>query len=205
MKFDSVRARSRRGILELSMPHLLLLIAAANAPAANAPAADEPVGPRYDAEGALIPPANYREWVFMSSGLDMSYSDAPALRDHSLFDNVFVDPVAWSAFKRTGHWPDKTMFVLEVRGASTKGSINKQGYYQTEEQAGVEVHVRDESRFKGGWGFFDLAGDKPAELLPSSAPCYACHLSHGAVDTTFTQFYPTAKIIAEKAGTLRGD
>jgi hypothetical protein len=166
---------------------------------------DEAIGPRYTAQGALIPPAGYREWVFLSSGLDMSYNDAPAMMGHSMFDNVFVDPTAWATFKRTGHWPDKTIFVMEVRGANSKGSINKKGLYQTEDQMGTEVHVRDESRFTGGWGFFVLDGAGPATLLPSAAECYACHRAHGAVDTTFTQFYPTAKPIAVKAGTYRGE
>jgi hypothetical protein len=173
---------------------LLLLVTAAT---------DEPAGPRYTSDGSLVVPADYREWVYLSSGLDMSYSDDPSMAGHSMFDNVFVDPAAWASFKRTGHWPDKTMFVMEVRGASSKGSINKQGHYQTEELMGAEAHVRDEARFKGGWGFFALGSDPSARLLPYSAECYACHLAHGAVDTTFTQFYPTAKPIAVKAGTYR--
>jgi len=168
-------------------------------------ATDLPYGPRYTPDGALVPPADYREWVFMSSGLDMSYSEGESTPGHSMFDNVFVDPVAWAAFKRSGHWPDRTMFVLEVRGASSKGSINKSGHFQTEELMGAEVHVRDDARFDGGWGFFVLDGDAPAKRLPSSAQCYACHQAHGAVDTTFTQFYPTARAIAAKAGTLRAD
>jgi hypothetical protein len=168
-------------------------------------AADSAFEPRFTADGELIPPADYREWVFLSAGLDMSYSDNASMMGHSMFDNVFVDPAAWAKFKRTGHWPDKTTFVLEARGASTKGSINKKGHYQTEELMEVEVHVRDDSRFSGGWGFFALGGTAPAKLLPASAPCYACHQAHGAVDTTFTQFYPTAKPIAVKAGTFRAD
>jgi hypothetical protein len=170
-------------------------------------AAESGVGaaPRYAPDGALLPPADYREWVYLSSGLDMSYSQDPAMEDHSMFDNVFVDPAAWAAFKRTGHWPDKTMFVMEGRGASTHGSINKQGKFQTEELMGLEFHVRDEARFKttGGWGFFAGEATGPAALLPASAPCYACHQAHGAVETTFTQFYPTAKPIAVKAGSYR--
>ena len=161
--------------------------------------------PRYTPDGALVRPADYREWVFLSAGLDMSYSEGAAMAGHSMFDNVFVDPAAWAAFKRTGHWPDKTVFVMEVRGASSRGSINKSGHFQTEELMGVEAHVRDDSRFRGGWGFFALDGDTPAKPLPTSAPCYDCHQAHGAVDTTFTQFYPTAKAIAVKAGTFRAD
>ena len=37
---------------------------------------DTSPGPHYAANGALLLPAGYREWVFLSSGLDMSYSDA---------------------------------------------------------------------------------------------------------------------------------
>ncbi len=77
--------------------------------------------PAYTAAGELIPPTDYREWIYMSSGLDMNYSDLPAMMGHSMFDNVFVEPSAWQAFKKTGHWPDKTVFVLEVRGANSKG------------------------------------------------------------------------------------
>ena len=39
-------------------------------------------------------------------------------------------------------------------------------------------------------------------MLPAAADCYACHLKHGAVDTTFVQFYPTLLEIAKKKNTL---
>jgi hypothetical protein len=178
----------------LSVPFLLLMLTAAT---------DSTVGPRYTAQGALIPPPDYREWVFLSAGLDMSYTDDASMQGHSMFDNVFVDPASWAVFRRTGHWPDQSMFAMESRGATTHGSINKHGKYQTEDLMGVEFHVRDEARFKGGWAFFAGNGTDPAPQLPCSAPCYECHRAHGAVDTTFTQFYPTAKPIAIKAGTYR--
>jgi hypothetical protein len=157
-------------------------------------------GPVYTASGDLVPPVDYRDWVFLSSGIDMSYDEKASVAGHSMFNNVFVDPVSWRAFKASGHWPDKTMFALEVRGASSRGSINKHGQYQTEDLMGVEIHVRDEARFKGGWAFFGMDGDKPAKFVPYAAACYACHQAHGAVDTSFTQFYPTAKPIALRAG-----
>ena len=135
----------------------------------------------------------------------MSYSDAPSDMGHSMFDNVFVEPAAWASFKRTGHWPDKTVFMLEGRMATNKGSIVKHGQYQTEDVMALEAHVRDEARFKGGWGFFAFGGAASAAQLPTAAACYSCHQAHGAVDTTFTQFYPTAKPIALKAGTFRAD
>ena len=177
-------------VLASLLPLAALLLGAAPPPAA-----------RYTAEGLLIPPADYREWIYLSTGHDMSYSDDPAAAGMSMFDNVFVDPAAWVAFKKTGHWPEGAVFILENREASGKGSINKHGSFQTENRIGLEAHVHDSSRFKGGWGFFGLSGGKPAPMIPYSAKCYACHQAHAAVDTTFTQFYPTAKPIAIKAGT----
>jgi hypothetical protein len=182
-------------LLKLAAPCLIVLLAAAG---------NQESGPHYTADGSLLPPADYREWVFLSSGIDMSYSDEPSMSGASQFDNVFVAPAAWTAFKTSGHWPDKTVFVMENRAAASKGSINKHGHYQTTELKGLEFHVHDESRFKGGWAFFFASeGASAASLIPTEAPCYACHQAHGAVDTTFTQFYPTAKILALKAHTYR--
>jgi hypothetical protein len=158
-------------------------------------------GPRYTESGDLVVPADYRTWVFMSSGIDMSYTDRPAMQGQSMFDNVFVDPESWQSFAASGHWPDKSMFALESRGAATKGSINKHGQYQTQDLMGVEFHVRDESRFKGGWAFFAVDEHGAGKFIPYTAACYACHLAHGAVDTTFTQFYPTARPVAVAHGT----
>jgi hypothetical protein len=65
---------------------------------------------------------------------------------------------------------------------------------------GFEAHVKDGAR--GGWAFFGFDGDKPAQMIPTSASCYSCHQAHAAVDTTFVQFYPTLLPIATKLGTL---
>jgi hypothetical protein len=159
--------------------------------------------PTYAANGDLLPPVNYREWVYLTSGIDMSYSPKAGMEDHSMFDNVFVDPAAYRNFQVTGTWPDKTVMVLEVREARNRGSINQRGHFQGTNRMGLEVHVKDERRFAGKWAFFDFDSlDKNGTLLPQGAPCYSCHAAHAAVDTTFVQFYPTLLPIAQKKGTL---
>ncbi len=67
---------------------------------------------------------------------------------------------------------------------------------------GLEVHVKDEARFPGKWAFFGFDDAKTAKMTPTGAACYTCHQDHGAVDTTFVQFYPTLLSIAKSKGTL---
>ncbi len=167
--------------------------------AATKPDAD---GPRYTADGRLIMPADYREWVFLSSGLGMTYGPLASPGDPR-FDNVFVSPSAYREFLATGRWPDRTVLVLEVRGSQSSGSINRGGHFQTK-VAGIEVHVKDEKRFATKWAFFGFDdGASPAKLIPATANCYSCHSEHGAVDTTFVQFYPTLIQSARDKGTFQ--
>src|SRR5487761_974731 len=84
--------------------------------------------PNYTANGELKTPERYREWIFLSSGVNMSYSPGAAMAGHSVFDNVFVNPAAYGVFQKTGKWPDKTTLVLEIRGAEGASSINKRGH-----------------------------------------------------------------------------
>jgi Cytochrome P460 len=159
-------------------------------------------GPQYTSGGELRLPENYREWVYLSSGFDMSYNPTMQM-DHHMFDNVFVNPEAWHEFVASGTWPDKTVLVLEARGAESRGSINQKGNFQSAAVMGLEVHVKDQARFKGKWAFFGFSGrDVNAKMIPLSENCYSCHSDHGAVDTTFVQFYPTLLPIAKQKGTL---
>ncbi len=159
--------------------------------------------PKYAGNGDLLPPTDYREWIYLSTGIDMSYSPKAEMQDHSMFDKVFVTPEAYRSFLATGTWPDKTVMVLEVRGTENKGSINQRGHFQGTDIMGFEAHVKDEKRFPGKWAFFDFdSPQKNGTLIPEKAPCYTCHAAHAAVDTTFVQFYPTLLPLAKAKGTL---
>jgi hypothetical protein len=155
--------------------------------------------PLYTEDGRLRLPEDYREWIYLSTGFDMAYS--PMAMGHHMFDNVFVEPGAYKAFLATGTWPDKTMLVLEVRGAMDKGSINKNGNYQSTEVMGREIHVKDSAHLQG-WAFFGFDNATTAKMTPGTADCYSCHAAHAAVDNTFVQFYPTLLSIATAKGTL---
>jgi hypothetical protein len=147
-------------------------------------------------------PADYREWVYLTSGLDMTYTEPGAVgltAEHkSVFDNVFVNPDAYKTFKATGTWPDKTTFVLENRPGEGAVSINKAGKTQSADVTGLEIHTRIDNE----WAFYVRGKDGNEHLLPKPASCYTCHEDHAAVDTTFTQFYPTLLPIARAKNTL---
>ena len=158
--------------------------------------------PSYTAGGELKLPEKYREWIFLTSGVDMSYS-ATTDPSHSMFDNVFVNPSAYQAFLKTGTWPDKTVLVLEVRGAEGASSINKRGHTQSAEVMQLEVHVKDSA--KDGWTFYGFNNPASGKPFERTASCYSCHQQHAAVDTTFAQFYPTLLSKAKERGTLSAE
>jgi Cytochrome P460 len=154
------------------------------------------------AGGKLARPANYPEWVFLSSGLGMSYNATAG--GPELFTNTFVPQWAYREFLATGKWPEKSMFVLEERSSENKGSIVKTGHFQSDLQ-GLAVEVKDSARFADHWAYFSFGGaaqTATAMTGPKDA-CWQCHENNAAVEHTFVQFYPTLKPVAEKFGTYR--
>lgn len=157
---------------------------------------------RFDAKGDLAFPADYRHWTYLSSGLGMNYNAVANAVANPTFDTIFADPASEAVFRKTGHWPEGAVLVAEIRGSSSKGSINLHGSYQSGAPIAVELHVHDSKRFKGGWGFYEVSAAQKTVLLPYSMDCYSCHQQHAAVDTTFVQFYPTLLPIAQAKHTL---
>lgn len=160
-------------------------------------------GPDLQADNRLGFPSNYREWIFLSAGLGMNYGpSAPAAGQPQSFTNVYVNPSSYRAFMKTGKWPDRTMFVLEVRNSKSEGSINKSGHYQTDIRA-IEANVKD-ARLPGGWGFYNF-GRTTETIAPLARTerCYACHAEQTAVEHTFVQFYPSLMEVARKMGTVK--
>jgi hypothetical protein len=163
-------------------------------------------GPTYVNGMNLVRPPDYREWVFLSSGLGMEYQIEPGVPPGQNFGNVFVNPSSYRAFMKTGKWPDRTVFVLEFRGSTSEGSINKAGRFQSQ-LVGLEANVKD-ARFSDGWGFFNFRqrdGSFATSVAPlaNSAPCVECHTKNTAVERTFVQFYPTLMEVARKMGTVK--
>ena len=167
-----------------------------------------PAGPQYAADDKLVRPADYREWVYLTSGLGMTYGPAQSTSSAGNFDNVFVNRSSYAQFMNTGKWPDKTIFILEIRSAEDHVSINNGGRTQGALLA-IEAEVKDQARFPGGWAYFGFGGAPnlaaTAAPLPATASCYSCHKTNTAVEQTFVQFYPTLMEVARRMGTVRAD
>ena len=119
-------------------------------------------GATFTASGAVVRPTDYREWVFLSSGLGMSYAPeaqaeaaaaaAAGQTRPAVFDSVFVNRQSHKAFMQSGKWPEGTMFILELRRGERHVSIDTGGQTQGA-LIGLEAAVKDSTRSAatGGW------------------------------------------------------
>ena len=135
----------------------------------------------------------------------MSYPAEEGPGGHAMFGNLFVQQSARKHFENTGTWPDKTVLLIELReighAAADDSFLSKNAQFQTDAM-GYEAHVKDSSR--GGWAFYFIPKDSTSgKAFDRTAKCFSCHADHGAVDTTFVQYYPTLIAAAKKHGTYQ--
>ncbi len=132
-------------------------------------------GPQFTADGKLVRPEGYRRWVFVSSGLGMSYSQK-ASDDMQMFTNVFVNPASYDYFLAHGTWPDR-----------------------------LDVEVKDEKRFADKWAYYGFNSNEKAASpnTPGKNDCWQCHDQNAAVEHSFVQFYPELLKVAREKGTIK--
>src|ERR1043166_3750482 len=93
-------------ILAMSTTGLAALSIAVSAQNASRPPASEtpprPVMPRYNSDGALQLPGDYRQWVFVGSSLGLSYTDGgPSSVNMEMFHETLMEPTAYKHFVDT--------------------------------------------------------------------------------------------------------
>ena len=189
-------------IFAITLTGLVLIALTLRVTRSQTPASGTP-GPQFTADGKQVRPEGYRRWVYVSSGLGMSYSQK-ADDSMQMFTNVFVNPTSYDYYVAHGIWPDKTIFVLELYGSTSQGSINKHGNYQNNFM-GLDVEVKDEKRFADKWAYYGFdSGEKAASATtPGKNGCWQCHDSNAAVEHSFVQFYPELLKIAKEKGTIK--
>lgn len=157
---------------------------------------------QFDAGGQLIRPTGYREWIFVGSPLtpnDMNNGKAAFPEFH----NVYIDPVSWSHWKKTGEFRDGTVIVKELVSVGSKQAPSGNGYFQGE-YTGLEAMVKSKQHLSdanGNWGFFRFTIENSPTLhqTASAQPqenCMACHQSKAAKDQVFVQYYPVLRAAA---------
>lgn len=156
-------------------------------------------GPQWTANGELVLPRGYHEWVFLGSpltpnGLNGGKAGFPE------YHNVYVHPEVFRAYRRTGEWPEGTIMLKELQlsqpGTFPDGSsveASGRGYFPAARN-GIDISVRDSRRFKdtNGWGFFNFGHHAPpyaktAAAAPKEA-CAGCHMAN-ATNMVFSKFY----------------
>jgi hypothetical protein len=152
---------------------------------------------------SLIPPKDYREWIFVGSSLGLRYDekDEKQPQEELEFKNIYINPSAYREFMKTGRFPQGTTLVLEIARAETKKEPGLRGSYQ-KEFVGLLGAVKDRERFGDEWAYFRLT-DKDGKLVDKARPfpkakCYDCHRHKAADDNVFTQFYPVLKSTNKK-------
>lgn len=165
--------------------------------------------PVFQGKNTLMRPANFREWVFVGSSRGLSYAANPPAENQAssgmgeMYHNVYIKPDSYREFSKTGKFPEGTVLAMEMASSETKREPGLQGSYE-KELIGLEVAVKDSSRFEGGWAYYsfsDRAGSSyknSAEPFPASAGCVSCHKQHAETDNVFTQFYPVLRAAKPK-------
>jgi hypothetical protein len=159
-------------------------------------------GPEYNADGELLLPKGYDQWVFVGANLGLGYREEAAASPPA-FHNVYMETGAYLYFMENAEFPDPTEFLFEVYSTANKQAdpeVNA-GLFNDELEA-VEMAVKDSKRpghDQGAkiWAYYPF--DKVDGTIQTAAAaqpdknCWACHDKHADFDNVWVQFYPRLK------------
>lgn len=178
------------------------LILAAGLTAAPAPQGEMNPKPGFTADGKLMQPTGYREWIYVGTPLtpnDLNPPEAPFPEFH----NVYIHPSDYAVYKKTGKFPDGTILIKELVSVGSKQATSGKGYFMGE-FIGLEAAVKDSKRFPdepGYWAYFSFGHDSPLAKVTSKQPvatCNSCHQAGAADDWVFVQYYPVLRAAKSK-------
>jgi hypothetical protein len=168
---------------------------------------------KFDADGNLLRPVGYREWVFVGTPLtpnELNNGMAPFPEFHA----VYIDPVSWAHYKKTGKFRDGTVLIKELISVGSKAATSGAGYFMGD-YLGLEAAVKSAEHFPdepGNWAYHSfttpgspMEGDEIRKKMHAGAPlkdkakafptaiCASCHVASAGEDMVFTQFYPVLR------------
>jgi hypothetical protein len=176
-------------------------IVLAQSPQTNTAPAASRYMPEYTQSGDLILPKNWRSWIFVGSpltpdGLNNGKENFPE------FHNVYIEPGSFDIYKKTGVFPEGTIFFKELQRTlkpeqfpdGSRIEPSGRGYFPAAYN-GADVTVKDSKRYAvtGGWGYYNFNHFEPKAATAKVRPqteCAYCHRASAKKDEVWTQFYP---------------
>src|SRR5262249_26519411 len=140
-----------------------VVILCANSLAADNPPATTRYLPEYAANGDLLLPKNFHQWVFVGSPLTPNALNG-GKANFPEFHNVYIETGSYEIYQKTGVFPEGTIFLKELQlvlpGTNPDGSRSEpsgRGYFPGPFN-GADVTVKDSKRYAatGGWGYFNF-------------------------------------------------
>src|ERR1044072_4781652 len=148
--------------------------------------------PKYTADGQLLLPKNFHEWVYVGSpltpnALNGGQANLPG------FHNVYIEPGSYAIYKKNGEFPEGRILFKELQltlpqenadGSRTEAS--GRGYFPGKWN-GADVTVKDSKRYaaSGGWGDFNFNHHEPKAPTATVKPteeCGYCHIASAKKD-----------------------
>jgi len=146
-------------------------------------------------DGDLVRPTDYRSWIYVGTPVtpnDLNGGAAPFPEFHA----VYIDPVSYDIYKKTGKFRDGTILTKELISVGSKAAVSGNGYFMGD-FIGLEATIKSSKHFPdepGNWAYFSFTNDDgPLEKVASpinKVTCNACHKVSAADDFVFTQYYP---------------
>lgn len=184
---------------------LLSMVACGSVPGEQSQVVYEP---QFTESGELLLPPDelWRQWPQVGTPLTpnaLNGGEAPFPEFHS----VYIDPISWDHWRRTGEFRQGTVLVKELVSVydvdglddGSTVQVSGRGYFMGE-FIGFEMAYKNAARYPdepGNWAYFTF-GHHPQPYAASAAPaptasCNTCHQTSAAQDYVFTQFYPVLR------------
>ena len=151
-------------------------------------------------KGELVRPEGYREWIFVGAPVTPnSLNDGKA--PFPEFHNVYIDPVSYKHYSKTGEFREGTILIKELVSVGATSAASGNGFFEGD-FIGLEATVKNSKQFPnepGNWAYFSFTQEDhslpykdTAAAFPAPA-CNSCHQANAADDWVFTQYYPVLR------------
>jgi hypothetical protein len=151
-----------------------------------------------DAKGNLRVPENYRALYEALGSWAIAADGSPGSKE---IHEVYASPGAMDAYRKAGRFPDGTVLVKEVLGAST-ADMTTGTVSHADTLKGWFVMVKDgknshpgNALWGDGWGWSWFDAGKPLKTTSTNykSDCQGCHVPAQSTDWIYVNGYPALR------------